>query len=90
MVVKILAIVGTCLCVFAGQYLLALEAAAENSMIEYVAHGIGWYFLAKAVLVGPGLWALGDIRSAALRLSAPPPNPLEQAELKGMATREEG
>ena len=39
----------------AGLYLLTTEAAAENSLIEVLAHGIGIYFLAKAFYVGPAL-----------------------------------
>lgn len=33
----------------AGLYLVATRAAGSNSMIEVLAHGMGWYFVARGV-----------------------------------------
>jgi hypothetical protein len=34
-----------------GISLVALKAAGENSMIEAIAHGMGWYFIAKGLFM---------------------------------------
>ena len=52
---KALAILSSLVAAAAGLYLLSTTAAAENSLLEVIMHGMGIYFLAKALYLGPSL-----------------------------------
>jgi len=43
-------------CIAAGAYLLQTQAVGESSWFEAIAHGMGIYFIAKGLFVGPALW----------------------------------
>ena len=49
----------------AGVHLLTIRAANESSILESMAHGIGAYFIAKAFVLGPGLYYLAKCSRAA-------------------------
>lgn len=44
-------ILGGILCIFGGFSLIGLKAASENSMIQSIANGIGWYCLGKGIFM---------------------------------------
>jgi len=56
--IVLMAIGGTVLCWIAGGYLLSIEAASKQSILESIAHGIGFYCLGKGCFVGPALWVM--------------------------------
>lgn len=43
-------------CIAAGVYLLQTQGAGESSWFEVIAHGMGVYFIAKGLFIGPALW----------------------------------
>lgn len=40
----------------AGLYLIGSQTAAPNSYLEVIAHGMGVYFIAKGLFMGPSLF----------------------------------
>ena len=48
---RVIDILSTVVCAAAGVYLLSIQAQDPNSLIEAIAHGIGIYFLAKALFI---------------------------------------
>lgn len=44
-------IIGGIFCIFGGFSLIGLKAAGENSMIQGIANGIGWYCLGKGIFM---------------------------------------
>lgn len=60
---KVLALVSAFGCMAAGFYLLDAQAAAENSLLETLMHGIGIYFVAKGLFLGATLYMQDDIRT---------------------------
>jgi len=44
-------IIGGLFCIFAGLYLATLKAAASNSLIQYIANGMGVYFIGKGIYI---------------------------------------
>lgn len=38
-------------CVYAGIYLLDSQTVSEDSYLETIAHGLGWYMIGKGVFV---------------------------------------
>jgi len=61
--VKGLGIVSGAICVIAGIYLLGLEAAGQNSMLEHIAHGMGIYFIGKGIYTGTSVTISADTHS---------------------------
>ena len=46
-------------CVYAGVYLLRSHAAASDSYLELIAHGLGWYMIGKGIFVAAALGLRG-------------------------------
>lgn len=44
-------IIGGIIAIFGGLSLVGLKAAGENSMIESIANGMGWYFIGKGLFM---------------------------------------
>lgn len=44
-------IIGGIICIFGGFSLIGLKAASDNSMLESIANGIGWYCLGKGIFM---------------------------------------
>jgi len=61
--VKGLGLISGAICVIAGIYLLGVEAAGQNSMLEYIAHGMGIYFIGKGVYTGTSVSISADTHS---------------------------
>ena len=53
---KLAAIGAAAFCGFAGVYLLSVQAAAPDSILETIAHGLGIYMIGKGIFVGALLW----------------------------------
>ncbi len=66
---RILAIVISAVSLFAGVYLLGSETVGENSYLETIAHGIGIYFLAKGLYLGPSLMRQAEAAQHLKRLA---------------------
>lgn len=75
---KVLALISAFGCIAAGLYLLDAQAAAEDSLIETLMHGIGIYFLAKGLYLGASLYLQDDMRTMMRR----------SAEARGKRDRE--
>lgn len=52
---QFLGVLSTIVSIVAGVFLLDTKAANENSLIEVLIHGIGIYFIAKGLFMGPSL-----------------------------------
>jgi hypothetical protein len=62
--VKLAAIVSALVALGAGLYLVTLQSQAPGTTIfEAMAHGIGAYFIAKALFIGSSLWQQDDATS---------------------------
>lgn len=44
---KIFSFIGGAICIFGGLGLVVLKAQGENSMIQSIANGMGYYFIGK-------------------------------------------
>jgi hypothetical protein len=53
---KSLAWLSSLVSIAAGVYLLQTQAVANDSFLEIIAHGMGLYFIAKGLYLGPSLW----------------------------------
>jgi len=47
----------------AGLYLLSTHAAGSNSYLEAIAHGMGVYFIARGLFMGPSLFQQAGYRT---------------------------
>jgi len=59
---KAVAVLSSIVAFIAGGYLLSTQAVADNSFLEVIAHGMGIYFLAKGLWLGPSLWTQHESR----------------------------
>ena len=57
---KVFAILSAIGCIAAGLWLLTTQPADSNSLFGPWMHGIGLYFIAKGLYVGPSLIAQAD------------------------------
>ena len=48
---RLFCVAGGLFALFGGLNLLFLKAAGENSLMEAIAHGIGWYFVGKGIFM---------------------------------------
>jgi hypothetical protein len=55
---RLAGIASAAFCVGAGVYMLSIHAAAPNSILESIAHGIGLYFIGKGIFIGAMLWKI--------------------------------
>lgn len=73
----------------AGLYLLSTQAVAEDSLIEVIAHGMGIYFVAKGLYLGPSLWMQAESRRHLEYLAAEagqkPETPTSRREIEAQA-----
>lgn len=44
-------------CIYGGVYLLGSHAASQDSYLELIAHGLGYYMIGKGIFVGAALVA---------------------------------
>ncbi len=58
---KLMAVLASGLCLFAGTFLLHREF--ENEDMRLLAGWIGIFFLGMSLFVGPTLWLLADLRA---------------------------
>jgi hypothetical protein len=48
---RVFLVIGGIVAGFGGVSLVLLESAAENNLIIAIAHGMGWYFIGKAIFM---------------------------------------
>jgi hypothetical protein len=58
---KLMAVLASGLCLFAGAFLLLTNYADED--IRLLAGWIGIFFIGMSLFVGPSLWLLADLRA---------------------------
>ncbi len=78
---KLMAVLASGLCLFAGGFLLLSNYADED--IRLLSGWIGIFFIGMSLFVGPTLWLLADLRA---RDEAPKqPEPSDEADSAGEA-----
>jgi ribosomal protein L40E len=64
MVSGVFSLIAGAISICAGLFLVSTRAAGSNSMIEVLAHGMGWYFVARGVyMLGPAKGLTASMRS---------------------------
>ena len=68
---KLMAVLASGLCLFAGAFLLLTNYADED--IRLLAGWIGIFFIGMSLFVGPSLWLLADLRARDEQPAEPEP-----------------
>jgi ribosomal protein L40E len=60
---RIFCLVAGAISILAGLFLITTRSAGANSMIEVLAHGMGWYFVARGVyMLAPSTGVTASMR----------------------------
>lgn len=70
---RLAALASAATCIAAGYYLISIQAADPDSILESLCHGLGIYMIGKGIFVGALLWKQDAIERAVREPRREPP-----------------